>query len=99
MDKILIAEKLRLAKTAEENGEFEEAAREYEALIKEGYSDKLPFERLMIIYRKLKKYKDELRIINKGISTLSEENKRHLQENLTGKKNKKEIEKLSEVFM
>jgi tetratricopeptide (TPR) repeat protein len=60
-------ETLEKARKAEAEGNPEKAAGFYEQLIKENRPDELPFDRLMIIYRKLKQYKDELRIINEGI--------------------------------
>jgi len=55
------------AREAEENGDLDEAAIQYEQVIKQYTGDEFSFDRLMIIYRKGKKYKEELRIINKGI--------------------------------
>lgn len=47
----------------ESEGKPEEAARIYEQVIKSKPLDEHPYERLMIIYRKLKQPKDELRVI------------------------------------
>lgn len=60
-------EALEKAKEAEADGELEQAAGMYERVINEKSIDDFPYDRLMIIYRKLKQYKDELRIINKAI--------------------------------
>lgn len=59
----LIAE----AKEAEENNELENAAKIYERAIKSEPHEEQPYNRLMIIYRKLTRYEDELKIIRKGI--------------------------------
>jgi hypothetical protein len=63
---------LEKAREAETEGNLEEAAGFYEQLIKQNKVDEFPFDRLMIIYRKLKQYKEELRIINKGIKVFED---------------------------
>jgi hypothetical protein len=60
------------AREAETEGNMEEAATFYEQLLKQNKADEFPFDRLMIIYRKLKQYKDELRVINKGIKVFED---------------------------
>jgi len=59
-------------RAAEENGDLEGAAKLYEENIKSDHADPYAYERLMIIYRKLKKYKDELRVIDRGIKIFSD---------------------------
>jgi len=66
----LIAE----AKEAEENNEFEKAAKIYERAIKSEPHEEQPYNRLMIIYRKLTWYEDEIKIIRKGIETFEKLN-------------------------
>ena len=84
------------AKEAEADGKLEEAAKFYEQVIKQNLVEDFPYDRLMIIYRKLKKYKEELRIINRGIK---------LYENFYNKPNRKNSTKqkqlvsLSDAFM
>jgi tetratricopeptide (TPR) repeat protein len=84
------------AKEAEADGKLEEAAKFYEQVIKQNLVEDFPYDRLMIIYRKLKKYEEELRIINKGIK---------LYENFYKKSNRKNSSKqkqlvsLSDAFM
>lgn len=56
------------ARQLEQQGELEGAARLYESVIKSTPADEHPYNRLMIIYRKLKRAKDELRVINAGIA-------------------------------
>jgi hypothetical protein len=51
---------LQLAADEEVKGNLKQAAKYYEAAIKDEKPDELPFNRLMILYRKLKQYKDEL---------------------------------------
>lgn len=57
---------------AERDGDLELAATLYEQAIKEKPTDEFSYNRLMIVYRKLKQYKDELRVINKGIKNFKE---------------------------
>ena len=87
------------AKEAESEGDIERAIKLYEEINARGNTGQFIFDRLMILYRKLKQFKDELRVINKGIEIFQQENKKLLQQNISGKKNKKAIEKLSNVFM
>lgn len=83
------------AKEAESDGKLEDAAAFYERLVKENNSDELVFNRLMIIYRKLKLYKDELRIINKGIKVFE-----NLQKKPARKSEKlQKLATLSDAFM
>ncbi len=63
-----IEQRNNAGKQAEQNSELEAAIKAYEENIKEEYADSFAFERLMIIYRKLKQPKHELRVLKKGIS-------------------------------
>ena len=65
--KLSSTEILSQAKESESEGNLEDAAALYEQLVKENQADEFIFDRLMIIYRKLKLYKDEFRTINKAI--------------------------------
>lgn len=56
------------AKEAEENNEFEKAAKIYERAMRTEPHEEQPYNRLMIIYRKLAWYEEELKIIKKGIT-------------------------------
>jgi len=58
---------VQLGAEEEVKGNLQQAAKYYEAAIKDERPDEVPFNRLMVIYRKLKQYKDELRVINQGI--------------------------------
>lgn len=60
------------AKEAEENNELEKAAKIYERAIKMEPHEEQPYNRLMIIYRKLTWFEDELKIIKKGIAAFEE---------------------------
>ncbi len=84
---------------AESQDDFGQAIALYEQNIKEPVADPFAYERLMILYRKQKAYKDELRVIKKGIQVFKEQTKQVLQNNIARKKNKSEVEKLSNAFM
>jgi tetratricopeptide (TPR) repeat protein len=58
----------------EKDGNIESAMKIYEENIKDGYPAIHSFQRLMIIYRKLKRYSDEVRVIEVGMSILSKKN-------------------------
>ena len=85
-----------MAREAESAGKLEDAATHYEQLIKENSSDEFVFDRLMILYRKLKLYKEELRTINKGIKVFED-----IYKKPTGRKSAKQekLTTLSNAFM
>lgn len=60
------------AKEAEENNELEKAAKIYERAVKAEPHDEQPYHRLMIVYRKLTWYEEELKTIKKGITAFEE---------------------------
>ena len=60
------------AKQAEENNELERAAKIYERLIRSDPHEEQPYNRLMIVYRKLTRYEAELKVIRKGIAAFEE---------------------------
>lgn len=60
------------AREAEENNELEKAAKIYERAIKAEPHEEQPYNRLMIVYRKLTWYEEELKIIKKGIAAFEE---------------------------
>ena len=86
---------IQLASQEEEKGNLEKAITYYEAAIKDGIADEVPYNRLMILYRKQKKLKDELRIINKGIKVFSGFYRKSSPKGGKGKK----LSDLSEAFM
>lgn len=65
-------ELLTEAKEAEENNELEKAAKIYEQAIKLEPHEEQPYNRLMIVYRKLTWYEDELKTIKKGIAAFEQ---------------------------
>lgn len=67
------------ANEAEENNELEKAAKIYERVIKIAPHEEQPYHRLMIIYRKLTWYEDELKTIKKGIAAFEELHQKKLQ--------------------
>jgi tetratricopeptide (TPR) repeat protein len=83
------------AKDAEALDKIEEAADLYEQARKADPANEYPYERLMIIYRKLKKYKEELRVINEGIKFF--ESSQNKSQQLFGKD--KKIKELSNALM
>ena len=60
-------EYIRQAKVAEEEGNVNDAIQLYEKAIKQKPLLEQPYSRLITLYRKNKQYKDELRVINKGL--------------------------------
>lgn len=83
------------ARHAEEEGGLAEAARLYEEAIKESPLNDFPYSRLMIIYRKLHQYRDELRVINTGIKSFEEDYLSKKQPLVSSKK----IARLSRAIM
>jgi tetratricopeptide (TPR) repeat protein len=88
-------ELLSEGKEAEENIELEKAAKIYERAIKSEPHEELPYTRLMIIYRKLTRYEDELNTIKKGIKAF-EDLYQKKSEKLLGKN--KSVERLSNAL-
>jgi hypothetical protein len=93
---IKLQDLLTRGKQAESDEKPEQAAKFYEQALKEQPIDPYPYERLMIIYRKLNSYKDELRVINTGLKNLRTSNKQRQQKNV-GRNNT--IKTLSQALM
>ena len=93
---IKLQDLLTRGKQAESDEKPEQAAKFYEQALKEQPIDPYPYERLMIIYRKLNSYKDELRVINTGLKNLRSSNKQRQQKNV-GRNNT--IKTLSQALM
>jgi hypothetical protein len=87
------------AREAELNDELDKAIALYEKNVQEPVADPFAFDRLMVIYRKQKAYKEELRVIKKGIELFAEQTRQQLKENISGKKNASQLVKLSNAFM
>lgn len=60
-------ERIVIAREYEQNGELEKAALVYEKVIRESKLNQDAYDRLMIIYRKLKEYSKEAAVIKKAI--------------------------------
>src|SRR5215831_10633670 len=60
------------ARQAEENDNIDTAIDNYKKTIKLQPHDILPYNRLMILYRKKKMYKEELKLINDAIKSIQE---------------------------
>lgn len=84
---------LTLAKEKEAEEKFDEAIDAYEHLIKEHPKKEFAYQRLMILYRKKKDYKKELKIVETAL-----ENFQHLLGNKNEKQNRK-IDQLSRSLM
>ncbi|HEV8286537.1 MAG TPA: hypothetical protein VGQ09_19645 [Chitinophagaceae bacterium] len=94
-----IEERNDTAKQAEKDGDVNKAIKLYEQNIKEDYADEFAFERLMIIYRKQKEYKDEMRVINRGIEVFEQTMKDHLTHSLSRHVDGKKLEQLSNAIL
>jgi len=87
------------ASEAEKNNDIKKATRLYEQNINENYADKLAFERLMIIYRKQKDYKNELRVIERGIHLFQQNIEEHLQHSLSKRVDAGKLKQLSNAII
>jgi tetratricopeptide (TPR) repeat protein len=87
------------ARQAESNEDLDQAIKLYEENIKEGYADPYAFDRLMVLYRKQKKYKDELRVINRAIKVFTDDYARRRKSMIAEAKNKKQVQALSDAIM
>lgn len=96
---IKIEERNDEARWAEQGGNLDRAIKLYEQNIKENFADKFAFERLMIIYRKQKDFKNELRVINRGVELFQENMKGHLKQSLSRYVDEKKLERLSLAIM
>jgi len=56
---------------AEEAGDIEEAIEEYEASVAAGFNGSHPYKRLAILYRRQKKYDDEIRVLKTAVKVFS----------------------------
>lgn len=81
------SELIREGRRAETDDEPEKAASLYESALRQEPLEALPFNRLMIIYRKLGQPKDELRIIDKALE-LFQDHYDHKSDKLIGSNSK-----------
>ncbi len=94
-----IEERNDAARLAEQDGNPDKAIKLYEQNIKEDYADEFAFERLIIIYRKQAEYKNELRVIKRGIELFEQSMKEHLKHSLSRHIDGKKLEQLSNAIM
>ena len=88
------AEMLGEAKEAEAMGDFDKAASYYQKVIKTDPHNEIAYNRLMIIYRKRKEFKDELDIVNKAIHAFEE-----LHASSVKTSSSKKVSNLSNAFL
>jgi len=94
-----VDERNKTARQAEKEGDINKAVRFYEQNISEDYSDRFAFERLMIIYRKQKEYKNELRVIKRGIEVFQQTFKERVKHSLAKRVSDRKLEQLSNAIM
>lgn len=88
-------ELLKQAREFEAEGELEKSAADYERVVKQHPLEESAYNRLMIIYRKLKQPKKELKIINRGIDAF----KAHHEQKLKTFSGNNAIGKLSRALL
>lgn len=94
-----VDERNKTARQAEKEGDINKAVRFYEQNIGEDYADRFAFERLMIIYRKQKEYKNELRVIKRGIEVFQQTFKERVKHSLAKRVSDRKLEQLSNAIM
>lgn len=92
------AENIQQGAAAEAEGNTKRAVELYETSIKKGVADPFPFDRLLVIYRKQKKLKDELRVILRGIEVFNQQLEEQQQYLLGRRKNVNVLKRLSKAF-
>lgn len=70
----------------------------YEQQTGSGTVDPLPYDRLMIYYRKQKEYRKELNLINRALKVFEDKLKRQTGQLLEGAKSRATVKKLSDKF-
>ena len=88
-----------LASQAEKSGDYDNAIQLYEQIIRENRADPVPFQRLMILYRKAKEYEKELDVINRGIKVFKQQQAELLDKAHAAHKDRKKIAQLSNSIM
>jgi hypothetical protein len=94
-----IEERNKTAMQAEQEKDVNKAIRFYEQNIREDHADKFAFERLMVIYRKDKEYKNELRVIKRGIEVFQKKFKERVKHSLARRVSDKKLEQLSNAII
>lgn len=93
-----IREHIEAGKAAEGENDFNTAIRHYETAIDYRYPDPVPYQRLMILYRKEKNYKEELRVITTGLDVLINDIEERKKKSLSSR-NMRKVKELSTAFM
>jgi ribosome recycling factor len=96
---LTIQERNELARQAELEGDTAKAIKLYEQNIRQDKADEFAFDRLLILYRKTKAYKDELRVINRGIEVFSKRYSALLETAHSDHSNRSKIKRLSDSLM
>src|SRR5687767_12455731 len=96
--KIKSARKNALVEEHNASDDIQQAVKTYEADIKQPDAGQVPFDRLLVLYRKQKKFKDELRVVNKAIKTFSSRIEELQSRTFSGRKDKKKLHELSLQF-
>jgi hypothetical protein len=94
-----IEERNKTAMQAEREEDVNKAIRFYEQNIREDHADKFAFERLMVIYRKDKEYKNELRVIKRGIEVFQKKFKERVKHSLARRVSDTKLEQLSNAII
>jgi tetratricopeptide (TPR) repeat protein len=90
------SELIKSAKLLEEEGETEKAMSLYKQAIKQKPMEELPYNRLMIYYRKERNYEEELKVIKQALDVFTDHYDK-LPEKLVGKN--KKVEQLSKALL
>lgn len=96
---LTIQERNELGIQAEQEGDIPKAIKLYEQNIRQDRADQFAFDRLLILYRKAKAYKDELRVINRGIEVFSKRYSSLLENAHSDHANRSKIRRLSDRIM
>src|SRR4051812_39407419 len=83
---------------AEADGQPDLAITLYKKEIAGGCKNLTPYQRLMVLFRKQKKYKDELAVLNKGIECLQQQLTDHKTALFTKKPQRNKIFRLSKAL-
>ena len=75
-------------KELEKIGQVDRAIKFYEENVKDEFEGSFPYDRLAIIYRKRKQYKEEIRVLNQAISVFEKESINSNRQDIIPKLNK-----------
>ena len=90
------SELIKSARLLEQEGETEKAADVYNQAIRQKPLEEIPYNRLMIYYRKQRDYEEELKVVNKALNVFTNHYDK-LPEKLIG--GNKKIEQLSKALL